>query len=208
MWIPDRPPSLPASPCCIGFCFLSVSAPHCDLSPRVVCPGHLVALCSDFSLSLPPSLSLSLMYAFFSSFPGVKFPVHLNDVLEALAWLRTNVAVFGGDADKVILAGHSVGNYPLSLPPLSVSPRVWEGKNLVEGRREGRALRQISLSGMCSRGLHVTHSLSPFPVPFLHWENSLRLQSGAHLASLCVLKQKLQQRAGLKDMSFVSGSLR
>lgn len=61
----------------------------------------------------------------------VRSPDHISDVAEAIGWLSQNVASYGGDPDRLILAGHSAGAHLVSLAGTSpgwvkgrgVSPR-------------------------------------------------------------------------------------
>lgn len=43
--------------------------------------------------------------------PQVVFPVFLQDAAEAIRWTRDTIARYGGDPDRVTLAGHSAGAY-------------------------------------------------------------------------------------------------
>jgi arylformamidase len=45
----------------------------------------------------------------------VMFPDHPHDVGEAIAWLRRNVARYGGDPKRLVLLGHSAGAHLVSL---------------------------------------------------------------------------------------------
>jgi len=45
----------------------------------------------------------------------VRFPDHPHDVGEALGWLTRNVRRYGGDADRLVLIGHSAGAHLASL---------------------------------------------------------------------------------------------
>jgi acetyl esterase/lipase len=47
--------------------------------------------------------------------PGVKHPEHVKDVARAFAWVRKNVADYGGDPDRIVLAGHSAGGHLVTL---------------------------------------------------------------------------------------------
>jgi arylformamidase len=51
-----------------------------------------------------------------TSNPGrVKFPDHPHDVGEAVAWVRRNIAAYGGDPRRIVLLGHSSGAHLVSL---------------------------------------------------------------------------------------------
>jgi triacylglycerol lipase len=41
--------------------------------------------------------------------PEVKWPAGAEDVAAAVAWLRGNIASYGGDPDRIIVAGNSAG---------------------------------------------------------------------------------------------------
>ncbi len=42
-------------------------------------------------------------------YPDVRFPAFVEDAARVVSWLRDHAADFGGDADRLILAGHSAG---------------------------------------------------------------------------------------------------
>jgi acetyl esterase/lipase len=44
-----------------------------------------------------------------------KHPAHVKDVAEAFAWVKRNIAAYGGNAERVFLAGHSAGAHLASL---------------------------------------------------------------------------------------------
>jgi acetyl esterase/lipase len=43
--------------------------------------------------------------------PGVRFPVYVEDGAKAVRWTHDNIARYGGDPDRILLAGHSAGGY-------------------------------------------------------------------------------------------------
>jgi acetyl esterase/lipase len=43
--------------------------------------------------------------------PAVRFPEFINDGAAAVKWVQDHVAQYGGDADRIILMGHSAGAY-------------------------------------------------------------------------------------------------
>jgi acetyl esterase/lipase len=47
--------------------------------------------------------------------PGVKHPEHVKDVARAVAWVRGHIAEYGGNPDRLFLAGHSAGGHLVSL---------------------------------------------------------------------------------------------
>ncbi len=65
-------------------------------------------------------------------YPEVRFPDFLDDGAQALAWVERNIAAYGGDPSRVVLAGHSAGAYnavmlglnPSYLRRAGVDPRV------------------------------------------------------------------------------------
>lgn len=40
-----------------------------------------------------------------------KYPAMLDDTADAVAWVHDEIAAYGGDPDKIVLAGHSAGAY-------------------------------------------------------------------------------------------------
>ncbi len=58
--------------------------------------------------------------------PEVRFPAFLEDASAAVKWIRTNAARFGGDPNRIVLAGHSAGAYNAAM--LAFDPR-WLGKD-------------------------------------------------------------------------------
>lgn len=56
--------------------------------------------------------------------PEHRFPDFLEDNAAALRWLRANAARFGGDPDRIVLAGHSAGAYNAAM--LAMDPQ-WLG---------------------------------------------------------------------------------
>lgn len=56
--------------------------------------------------------------------PEVRFPDFLRDCAKALRWTRQNAAQFGGDGERVVVAGHSAGAYNAAM--LALDPR-WLG---------------------------------------------------------------------------------
>ncbi|KQT57104.1 alpha/beta hydrolase [Methylobacterium sp. Leaf456] len=48
-------------------------------------------------------------------YPKVRFPDFLEDGAAAIAWVRNNIAGYGGDAHRIVLAGHSAGAYNAAM---------------------------------------------------------------------------------------------
>jgi acetyl esterase/lipase len=56
--------------------------------------------------------------------PQVRFPGFLEDGAAAVRWMRVHAAQFGGDPDRIVLAGHSAGAYNAAMLALD---RQWLG---------------------------------------------------------------------------------
>lgn len=58
-------------------------------------------------------------------YPDVKFPGFLEDSAKALSWTRDNIAQYGGDPDRIFIAGQSAGAYNAAMLALD---RQWLGR--------------------------------------------------------------------------------
>jgi acetyl esterase/lipase len=64
--------------------------------------------------------------------PNVRFPAFNEDGAASVKWVRDNIAKFGGDPDRVAVAGHSAGAYiavmlalnPKYLSDIGVDPKI------------------------------------------------------------------------------------
>lgn len=59
--------------------------------------------------------------------PGVRWNEQVDDVREAVAWVRGNIASRGGRADRIFLMGHSAGTHlaaMVALEPAGAAPAV------------------------------------------------------------------------------------
>lgn len=54
-------------------------------------------------------------------FPEVRYPDFLADAAAAAAWVRREIAAYGGDPERIVLAGHSAGAYNAAM--LALDPR-------------------------------------------------------------------------------------
>lgn len=54
-------------------------------------------------------------------YPQVRFPAFVEDAAAAVAWARQHAAEFGGDPQRIFLAGHSAGAHMVAL--LGTDPR-------------------------------------------------------------------------------------
>lgn len=67
--------------------------------------------------------------------PAVQHPAHIEDVARAFAWVYKNIARYGGNPEKIFIAGHSAGGHLVALLALdekylqvhALSPRTLKG---------------------------------------------------------------------------------
>jgi acetyl esterase/lipase len=57
--------------------------------------------------------------------PADPWPAQIEDVTSALAWVKRNIASFGGDSDRIIVAGASAGGHLAALLALSHDDPQW-----------------------------------------------------------------------------------
>ena len=70
--------------------------------------------------------------------PHARFPDFIHDGAAALRWVRDNIAQFGGDPDRIAIAGHSAGGHLAAL--LALDPRYLEKEGLDPGLVKAAAL--------------------------------------------------------------------
>jgi acetyl esterase/lipase len=58
--------------------------------------------------------------------PRDPFPAHVIDVKQAIAWIRDNIAAYGGDPDYVAITGGSAGGHLVALTALTAGDRDWQ----------------------------------------------------------------------------------
>lgn len=57
----------------------------------------------------------------YSRSPGAAWPAHITDVKRAIAWVRDNIADYGGDPDFIAITGGSAGGHLSSLAALTAA---------------------------------------------------------------------------------------
>lgn len=62
-----------------------------------------------------PAIFISVSYRLL---PHIKYPANLDDTIAALAWVRRNIARFGGDPERLFIGGHSAGAHLAALATL------------------------------------------------------------------------------------------
>lgn len=53
--------------------------------------------------------------------PKAKNPAYIDDTAAAIAWVFANISQYGGDPDKIFVAGHSAGGYLVTMVGLDKS---------------------------------------------------------------------------------------
>ncbi|MCU1363228.1 MAG: hypothetical protein JWM55_1056 [Acidimicrobiaceae bacterium] len=64
--------------------------------------------------------------------PRHPWPAQIEDVTRALGWIKKNVATYGGDPDRVVVAGASAGGHLASLVALSSDDSRWRPPEMSE----------------------------------------------------------------------------
>ena len=58
--------------------------------------------------------------------PKATFPDHIIDVKKAIAWIRANIARYGGNPDFIAVTGGSAGGHLTALAALSADEAAWQ----------------------------------------------------------------------------------
>jgi len=58
--------------------------------------------------------------------PKAAFPAHIVDVKKSIAWIRNNIADFGGDPDYIAITGGSAGGHLTALAALTPNLSEWQ----------------------------------------------------------------------------------
>jgi acetyl esterase/lipase len=64
-------------------------------------------------------------------YPKTTWPAYLEDGAQAVAWVNTNIAKYGGDPKRILIAGHSAGAYIAAM--LAVNPDYLRAANVPDG---------------------------------------------------------------------------
>jgi acetyl esterase/lipase len=64
-------------------------------------------------------------------YPQVTWPVYLEDGALAVAWVSKEIAKYGGDPNRILIAGHSAGAYITAM--LAVNPTYLRAANVPDG---------------------------------------------------------------------------
>lgn len=62
--------------------------------------------------------------------PAVMHPAHMQDATSAFVWTKKNIKTYGGNPDRVFVAGHSAGAYLAALMSLDASYLAAHGMTL------------------------------------------------------------------------------
>jgi acetyl esterase/lipase len=62
--------------------------------------------------------------------PRFPWPAQIEDVTRALGWIKKNIATYGGDPDRVVVAGGSAGGHLASLVALSADDPTWRPEEM------------------------------------------------------------------------------
>ena len=79
--------------------------------------------------------------------PRDPWPAQIEDVTRALAWVKKNVAAYGGDPSRVVVAGGSAGGHLAALLALSSDEPAWRPADVV-GVSDWRVAGAIPLYGV------------------------------------------------------------
>ena len=81
---------------------------------------------------------IGLVSANYRLSPDFQHPAHLNDVAAATAWVINNIEAYGGNPQKVYVAGHSAGAYLAVL--LAIDFSVLQAQHIEKSKIRGAIL--------------------------------------------------------------------
>jgi acetyl esterase/lipase len=91
--------------------------------------------------------------------PKVRHPEHVKDIARAFAWARRHAAEYGGDPDRIVLAGHSAGAHLVAL--LAADETYLKDPELKLTAADRKAIRAV----ICASGVYDV----PGPDAVLAW---------------------------------------
>ncbi|MGB3480858.1 MAG: alpha/beta hydrolase [Mycobacterium sp.] len=98
----------------------------------------------------------------YSRSPGRAFPAHIIDVKRAIAWVRDNIADYGGDPNYIAITGGSAGGHLAALAALTVGDPT-----LQPGFEQADTSVQAAVPYYGAYDLTNTATMTPLMVPFL-----------------------------------------
>jgi len=64
--------------------------------------------------------------------PRHPWPAQIEDVTRVLGWVKKNIAVHGGDPERVVIAGGSAGGHLAALVALSANDATWRPEDMTD----------------------------------------------------------------------------
>ncbi len=64
--------------------------------------------------------------------PRFPWPAQIEDATRAFGWIKKNIATYGGDPDRVVIAGGSAGGHLASLVALSADDPTWRPEEMAD----------------------------------------------------------------------------
>lgn len=98
----------------------------------------------------------------YSRSPGRAFPAHIVDVKRAIAWVRDNIADYGGDPDYIAITGGSAGGHLAALAALTAND-----PELQPGFEDADTGVQAAVPFYGAYDLTNAETMTPLMVPFL-----------------------------------------
>lgn len=126
--------------------------------------------------------------------PKNPHPAQIEDAAAAFAWVYKNAAKFGGDPERIYLAGHSAGGHLAALLALDdsylakheVPIRAIRGVATLSGVYDVGEIKEFKSAGPAASPMtHVHPSAPPFLVTYCQWDYyGLPLQAREFAAAL------------------------
>jgi pimeloyl-ACP methyl ester carboxylesterase len=134
----------------------------------------------------------------------IMFPTHSEDVADAIKWILTNIHIYGGDSNKLVILGHSAGAHLAALTGVSKDFLPVRGIQLIKIKGvacvDGKY--DIVTQGLEASTMHL-NAFGNSPLIWTQASPTFSIMQGAQLPKYFLALRGTQQRMDRAN-SFIS----